>query len=151
MDQGLRGWELDSPSQASRRIGRPIDDAVLVAGEQLPSRDAVLDFVRSLPNGLAGSTLALFLGSDFKLLALDRLGEGNATDCNLKPHRLAARGAALGATGFLVVHHAPARCSRPTPEEYAITKEIRRAGEDLDVHLLEHLILTRAGVKDINP
>ena len=66
---------MDSPSQASRRIGRPIDDAVLVAGEQLPSRDAVLDFVRSLPNGLAGSTLALFLGSDFKLLALDLLGE----------------------------------------------------------------------------
>lgn len=107
--------------------------------------------MRSLPKAFAGCTLALFLGPEFKLLAVDRLGQGSAAACVSKPMRLIARGEKLGAVGFMLVHNDPGRSAPPTPEEYALTKEIRRAGDDFDVHLLDHLVIAGNWLMDIGP
>ena len=143
---------MDNRNQDDYRIV-PSDAALAVdfPGLRLTSRKAVVELVRSPPDEYADAMLALFVGGDFNLLSLDRLGPGNAADCALKPARLSHRGAKMGAIGVILIHHAPDRVLRPTPDEFRITKEIRRAGEDFDVHLLDHLIVTRDRLMDINP
>jgi DNA repair protein RadC len=116
---------------------------------RIVNRSAAIERVRSLPAGFSGSILAMFLDRNFNLLALDRLGQGNAAECGVIPLDLVHRGARLGAAGFILIHHAPERSSGASPEEYAITKKIRRAGEDFELHLLDHLILAGGRLFDI--
>jgi len=117
---------------------------------RIGSRSAATEYVRSLPAGYSGALLALFLDSGFNLLAIDRLGQGNAAECGLDPVGLVRRGAGLGAVGFVLVHHAPHRISGGTSEEFKVTRAIRKAGESADVHLLDHLILAGGKTFDIS-
>lgn len=117
---------------------------------RIGSRSGTVDYVRSLPAAYSNALLALFLDADFNLLGLDRLGEGNVTECGVNPGELARRGARLGAVGFILVHHAPDRTSGGTREEIEATKKIREAGEDAEVHLLDHLILAGGRMFDIS-
>lgn len=144
----LRRDKVDEPKEYSGGAGStPFDgslaDTRLAAGGQrFANRKALIDHVRSLPAGRTGSLLAIFLDAHFNLLAADCLGQANAADCQLKPYLLVKRGLELGAVGFVLVHHAPERVGKATTAEVDVTREIRRAGEDFEVHLLDHLILT---------
>lgn len=117
--------------------------------QRIASRTAAADYVRSLSTDLDGSVLAMFLDGNLNLLALDCVGQGNPANCSLKPYLLVRRGLELGAAGFILIQHAPGRVLKATAEEVHLTREIRRAGEDFDVHLLDHLIMTRNGLIDV--
>lgn len=119
--------------------------------ERITGPSAAAAYVRSHDVEPADSVLALFLDNGFNLLAMDRLGQGRAADCEIKPYHLVRRGLQLGAVGFVLIQNSPARLSRATAEEIALTREIRRAGEDFDVHLLNHLIVTRKRVIEVVP
>lgn len=119
--------------------------------ERLGGPRAAVDYVRSCHADLAGSVLALFLDNNFNLLAMECLGQGRAVDCEIKPYLLVRRGLQLGAVGFILIQNSPDRISNATPEEIGLSREIRRAGEDFDVHLLNHLIVTRKRVIEVVP
>lgn len=106
-------------------------------------------YVRSHGADLVGSVLALFLDNDFNLLAMDRLGQGRAADCEIKPHLLVRRGLQLGAVGFVLIQNSPERLSSATAEEIRLSGQIRRAGEEFDVYLLNHLIVTRKRIIEV--
>lgn len=125
---------------------QPVDDGQ----PRLRSRTAALDYVRSHPAGGIGSLVALYLGRDFDLLAIDRIGEGSAAQCALKPMHPVIRGHRLGAIGFVLIHHAPER-TRPSPEDLKLTREIKRAGDDFDIQLLDYLIMTGDGFIEVDP
>jgi DNA repair protein RadC len=140
-------------------LHRDIEGSGLAAGFAAPppgdirivNRSAAIEHVRSLPAGFSGSLLAMFLDRSFNLLALDVLGQGNAAECGVTPLDLVRRGAGLGAAGLILIHHAPERSSSGSPEEYAITTKVRRAGEDFELPLLDHLILAGGRLFDIGP
>ena len=113
--------------------------------------NAAVEYLRSHRSDLAGSVLALFLNRDFDLLAIDCLGQGRAADCEIKPYALVQRGHELGAMGFLLIQNSPDRLAKATSQEIGLTREIRRAGEDLDLPLLGHLIITRHKVMEVAP
>lgn len=117
---------------------------------RVANRDDVIRHVRSLPAKSRGSLLALYLGANFHLLATEILGRGNAGECGVKPMRIVRQAHQLGAIGFILVHHDPGRMSAPTAEEIKVTREIRRAGEDFDIHLLDHIILGFEKVRNIS-
>jgi DNA repair protein RadC len=119
--------------------------------ERIANRSTAAAYIRSLPDSLANSSLALFLDREFGLLAMESLGRGNAADCVAKPYLLVRRACELRATGFLLVHYAPLRTSPPTPEERQTSRTLRKAGEDFDVHLLDHLIVSRDRLIDVSP
>lgn len=119
--------------------------------DQITGPSAAVEYVRSCNADLAGSVLALFLDRNFNLLAMDRLGQGRAANCEIKPYRLVRRGLQLGAVGFVLIQNSPDRISKATPEEIGLTREIRRAGEDFNVQLLNHLIMTRTRVIEVAP
>jgi len=121
------------------------------SNKKITSRSAAVDHVRSLPPDFESSLLALFLDHQFNLLSVERLGEGSAADCGLQPVALVHQAAKLGAVGFVLIHHAPQRSSGGSREEYRITREIRMAGEDFEIHLLDHLILAGSKLFDISP
>jgi len=144
----IRYMNIESGGRAG--AAHPAGVVSLSRHPKFASRSAAVDYVRSLPPEFEGSFLAIFLDRDFNLLALDRLGEGNVTQCGVRPTDLVGRAARLGAAGFILIHRALERWSGGSSEEYRITREIRRAGEDHEIHLLDHLILTGDRLIDIS-
>jgi len=49
------------------------------------------------------------------------------------------------ATAIIVAHNHPSGKLKPSESDIAITKKIRRAGELLDIKLLDHIIVTKDG------
>jgi len=47
------------------------------------------------------------------------------------------------AAAIIVAHNHPSGDPSPSPEDVAVTKRIREAGEQLDVELLDHLVIGR--------
>lgn len=118
---------------------------------RLGSRTAIADYVRSLPADFADRMLALYLDRDFNLLALDRVSQETSGKYDLKPMQFVSRGQKLGAIGFVLVHYAPDRLTRPWPGELRLSKEVRRAGDDFDIHLLDHIVIGRDRLFEIDP
>ena len=143
----IRYQDIEGDGPADRV---PSAGTVALPPPKIANRSAALDHVRSLPPGLEGSLLALFLDPDFTLLAIDRLGEGNVAECGIRPSALVGRAAMLGAAGFILIHHAPKRVSGVSTEEYRITADIRRSGEEFEIHLLDHVILAGDRLIDIS-
>ena len=56
----------------------------------------------------------------------------------------------VGAVGFSLVTYAPGRVAKSSAEESSIMREIRRAGEDFDINLLDHLIVGRNGMIQVS-
>jgi DNA repair protein RadC len=127
------------------------DDGSCSDGPRLEGRSAVADFVRSLPEEFAGWMLAVYLDRDFSLLALDRVGPETQEKYRLKPMEFVRRGHKLGAVGFVLVHYAPDRTTKAWPGELRMSREIRRAGEDFDIHLLDHLVIGRDRLFEVDP
>ena len=109
-----------------------------------------MDYVHSLPAGNSNALLAPFLDSDFNLLALDRLGEGNAAECGVSRSRLsdAEQYSARSASASSIIRRFERRAERPRSSR--LQGEIREAGEDADVHLLDHLIIAGGIMFDIS-
>lgn len=48
----------------------------------------------------------------------------------------------VGASGFIVAHNHPSGELKPSEADLSLTKKLKQAGQLLDLHLLDHLILT---------
>jgi len=156
----LAGWQLEIRDEEAGGAGHAACGiGALQAGAlqadapagalRISNIGAAEAYVRSLPASFADSVLSLYLDGGFNLLAVDQLGPGRASDCGLKPMQLIGRGERLGAVAFILVTYAPGRVAKASPEESRITREIRRAGEDVDIHLLDHLIVGRGGLIEV--
>lgn len=146
---GRAGWDHHIRMKPTRQEGdgwdrrRGESARAQECAERITGPIAAADYIRSRGAGVAGLVLAMFLDRDFNLLATDCLGQGNAVACDIKPYLLVRRGLQLGAVGFVLIQNSPDRMSKATPEEVGLTRQIRRAGEDFDIHLLNHLIVTQ--------
>jgi DNA repair protein RadC len=49
------------------------------------------------------------------------------------------------AVALVLVHNHPSGDPTPSPEDVRVTGDVRRAGEQLDVELLDHVIVGRSG------
>lgn len=47
-----------------------------------------------------------------------------------------------GATSFILAHNHPSGQTQPSEPDKAITKKLKEGGKLLEIHLLDHLILT---------
>ena len=57
--------------------------------------------------------------------------------------RLVLRDALLtGSTNLILTHGHPSGCLTPSQADIAITEKVRKAGELMDIKLLDHLIIT---------
>lgn len=69
--------------------------------------------------------MALYLDSDFRLLATELLGSLNLGRSGIKPMRIIGQAGRLGAMGFILVHHDSSRTAGAGLEERKATVELR--------------------------
>jgi DNA repair protein RadC len=66
--------------------------------------------------------------------------EGEAAAVSMPVRRIVADAAKLGSAGIVVAHNHPSGDSRPSDADCRATRRLARAGEAIDLAILDHLI-----------
>ena len=72
----------------------------------------------------------VLLDTKNQVIGINEIYVGNVNSSVVRP-----------AVGVIVVHNHPSGDTAPSPEDVAITRELREAGELLGIELLDHIIL----------
>ena len=84
----------------------------------------------------------IYLNNSNKVLQLSQLSKGGITG-TLVDVRLAFKEALrVGAVGIILAHNHPSGTLKPSDSDIKLTAKIRKAGESLDINILDHLIIT---------
>ncbi|MBT8262906.1 MAG: DNA repair protein RadC [Bacteroidia bacterium] len=84
----------------------------------------------------------IYLNNSNKVLQLSQLSKGGITG-TLVDIRLAFKEALnVGAVSIILAHNHPSGTLKPSESDTKLTAKIRKAGESLDINILDHLIIT---------
>lgn len=85
------------------------------------------------------------LDSRNKLLGFTEIGRGGLDRCPVDLRALFRAALAVGSASVLAVHNHPSSDTEPSPEDLALTRRLRSAGELLGIALLDHVIVSQHG------
>ena len=103
----------------------------------------VANFVRSiLTDNSREHFVALYLNASHQVAAYSIVSIGSANSAPVAPRELFQRAVLTGAISIVVAHNHPSDSTEPSPEDRAVTKRLRDAGQLLGIKVLDHLIVT---------
>ena len=84
----------------------------------------------------------LYLNNSNKVIAKHQLSKGGFTATLVDVRLLYKRSLELSAVGIIVCHNHPSGKLSPSQSDIELTNKIKKAGQTLDIKLLDHLIIT---------
>src|SRR5262249_39787909 len=84
-------------------------------------------------------TVALDTGH--RILGLEEVSVGGLNSAPIYPREVFKGLILANAAAFIAVHNHPSGEATPSPQDIAVTKHLREAGELLGIKLLDHIIL----------
>lgn len=107
---------------------------------------AVMDVLRLHIADRAHEVFAvLFLDSQHRLIALEELFRGTLDQTSVYPREVALRALHHGAAAIILAHNHPSGVAEPSRADEALTRNLQAALGLLDIRVLDHFIVTRAG------
>lgn len=89
---------------------------------------------------------ALFLDVKNQLLADEVMNHGTVDHAPVYPREIARRALELSAGAVILVHNHPSGDPKPSAQDIAVTREIIKALETIQVRVHDHLVVGRDGV-----
>jgi DNA repair protein RadC len=114
--------------------------------DALSSPEAVTAFAREKIAGLPNEAfMVVYLNVKNKVLAAEVVQEGTVDRAAVYPRRLAERALAHHAASVILVHNHPSGQADPSWEDRDLTSSIVRALNLLDIAVVDHVIVGKAG------
>ncbi len=110
---------------------------------------AVRAYVDSLGEEAHEWLLALFVDDNLQLLAVDTLARGDVGGVLVPIQRIIVHACQLKAAAFLLVHNHPSGICEASSADLSATRKLVRLGDDMGIPMLEHLIVTKDGMKSV--
>jgi DNA repair protein RadC len=128
--------------QAALELGRRLAAAGAVERLQVTSpSDAAARFMAEM-RGLSQEELrVMLLDTRHRLLRIVRVYAGNVNTSLIRISEVYREAIRDNAPAIIVAHNHPTGDVTPSPDDILVTKELVRAGELLDIKLLDHLII----------
>ncbi|MFN0073221.1 MAG: DNA repair protein RadC [Chloroflexota bacterium] len=133
--------------------------AALELGRRAVSLDPSLQpLIRSPEDvaGLLGSSMGLLQHEQLRVLLLNtknrvirdqKVADGTVNQTTTRIAELFREAVRYQATSLIVVHNHPSGDPSPSAEDVELTREVRRAGEHLQIEVLDHIVIGRGGLK----
>ncbi len=80
-----------------------------------------------------------------RLLAFERVSSGTVDQAPVYPREVLAKALAHEAAAMVLVHNHPGGDPRPSSQDLELTRRLVRAGTDLGVRVLDHVIVAESG------
>ncbi|MCB4757389.1 MAG: DNA repair protein RadC [Elusimicrobia bacterium] len=114
--------------------------------DMLSSPEKVVDFARTKLAGLPHEAfMVLFLNTQNELIHSEVINEGTIDQVAVYPRRVVEKALSHHASGIILVHNHPSGYTDPSDEDKNLTRSIREAARLLDIRLLDHLVVGKAG------
>ena len=84
----------------------------------------------------------LFLDASHRLIVLEEMFRGTLTQTSVYPREVAVRALALNAANVVLAHNHPSGDAQPSRADETITQMLKAALALVDVHVLDHYIVT---------
>ena len=85
-----------------------------------------------------------------RILGYYKVSKGGQTGTICDPRVIFSIALNCGACSIALAHNHPSGNLKPSQADIKITEKIKRAGELMDIHLLDHLIITRSHYCSVN-
>lgn len=92
----------------------------------------------------------LYLNNSNKVLAKSQLGKGGITGTLVDVRLVFKPALEMGATALILCHNHPSGTLIPSDADKQITKKLKAAGQNLDINVLDHIIITENGFYSFN-
>lgn len=108
----------------------------------LENADAAANFLIALASKQTVEQLwVLYLATNGRILSVERVATGTVNHCIVYPHQVVEGSLRSSAAGVILAHNHPSGDPSPSKEDVALTCEIYRALDVLDVYLVDHIIV----------
>ncbi len=91
----------------------------------------------------------LSLDGKYGLKSARRIAQGGLHGCALLTRDVLSPALRDGASAIVLVHNHPSGDPTPSPEDIAMTRAVRAAGELVGIPLLDHVVVARSGARSI--
>jgi len=92
----------------------------------------------------------LSLDGKYGLKSARRIAQGGLHGCALLTRDVLGPALRDGASAIVLIHNHPSGDPSPSPEDIAMTRAVRAAGELVGVPLIDHVVVARAGASSLN-
>lgn len=92
----------------------------------------------------------LYLNNSNKILLKTQLGKGGITGTVVDVRLVFKTALEIGATGLILCHNHPSGTLIPSDADKQVTKKMKLAGQNLDIQVLDHIIVTENGFYSFN-
>ena len=86
--------------------------------------------------------LALYLDSQFRLIASEEVSRGTLTQASVYPREIIKSGLRHHAAAMILAHNHPSGVAEPSNADLSLTQHLKKALALVDIRLLDHLIVT---------
>lgn len=119
--------------------------AEAVALYQVQSSQSIFDLMQPVIGELPHEEFwIVYLNNANKIIARNQLSKGGITGTLVDVRLVYKTALELGATGIILCHNHPSGTLKPSESDRQITRKLKLAGENLDIKVLDHVIVTES-------
>jgi DNA repair protein RadC len=131
---------------AAMELGRRRRNEDIIELTKITSSKAVFEVMQPIIGELAHEEFwVLFLNNSNKILFKTQLSKGGMTGTVVDPRIVFKIALEQNATSIILTHNHPSGKLQASDADIQITKKIKLAGQQLDIPVLDHIIITERG------
>ncbi len=128
---------------AAMELGRRRRGEEALELKKITSSSSVFELMQPIIGELAHEEFwIIYLNNSNKVLQKIQLSKGGMTGTLVDVRLVMKTALELGATSMILAHNHPSGTLVPSEADKQITQKLQRAGESLDIKVLDHLIIT---------
>ena len=136
---------------AAMELGRRRREMEAIELKQIGSSKSVFEIMQPIIGELQHEEFwILYLNYSNKVIAKSQLSKGGITGTVVDIRIVFKIALEQNATSIILSHNHPSGKLQPSDADIAITKKIKMAGQQLDIPVLDHLIITEKGFYSFN-
>jgi signal transduction histidine kinase/CheY-like chemotaxis protein/proteasome lid subunit RPN8/RPN11 len=138
-------WRYPFKSHLKRVKLYYVEEPTVPHDEDLSDPDKVYRLFRHIENEPRETFLAVYLDSQNKIIAYDKLSTGTTDETVVYPKEVIRTALLANACAVILVHNHPAGGLRPSSNDIALTASIKQAFKMYDIKLHDHIVISDRG------
>ncbi len=129
--------------QAAMELGRRRRIEEAVALQKITSSTTIFDLMQPIIGELPYEEFwIIYLNNANKIISKSQLSKGGITGTVVDVRLVFKTALALGAVAIILTHNHPSGTLTPSESDKQITRKLKTGGEQLDIKILDHIIIT---------
>ncbi len=131
---------------AALELGRRRRGETALERKKITSSQSVYEVLQPILGDLEHEEFwILYLNNSNKILQKIQLSKGGITGTLVDARLVYKNALMLGATAIILAHNHPSGVLKPSQQDKNLTQKLKKAGESLDIKVIDHLIVTQQG------